>query len=154
MDLMLVLLNDMLFAAIPAVGFAILFNVPKHYLIYCALGGAFGHSFRMLLMEFGVLIEWATYMAAFTVGCLGLTWSKRLNVSPTIFSVPAMIPMVPGVFVYRAMIALVEISHRGYSQGIWALFIENFLRGVSIIAALALGLSIPSLLFQRRQLVS
>tara|TARA_B100001059_G_C17802107_1_gene566800 strand:- start:1562 stop:1714 length:153 start_codon:yes stop_codon:yes gene_type:complete len=36
-ELFLSLLNDMFFAAIPAVGFALVFNVPQRALIYCAL---------------------------------------------------------------------------------------------------------------------
>ncbi|HFT1739109.1 TPA: threonine/serine exporter family protein, partial [Vibrio vulnificus] len=40
MELLIGLLNDMFFAAIPAVGFALVFNVPPRALIYCALGGA------------------------------------------------------------------------------------------------------------------
>ena len=45
-DLLLGLLNDMFFAAIPAVGFALVFNVPQKALIYCAVGGAIGHGGR------------------------------------------------------------------------------------------------------------
>ncbi|NMU53198.1 threonine/serine exporter family protein, partial [Vibrio parahaemolyticus] len=41
-DLMFGLLNDMFFAAIPAVGFALVFNVPQRALVYCAVGGAIG----------------------------------------------------------------------------------------------------------------
>ena len=40
------LLHDAFFSAIPAVGFAMVFNVPKRYLIYCAIAGAIGHSSR------------------------------------------------------------------------------------------------------------
>ncbi|GAM55483.1 hypothetical protein JCM19231_4382 [Vibrio ishigakensis] len=36
-ELLLGLLDDMFFAAIPAVGFALVFNVPKSALVYCAL---------------------------------------------------------------------------------------------------------------------
>ncbi len=151
MDLMMALLNDMLFSAIPAVGFALVFNVPTKYLPYCAIGGALGHGLRMLLIHYGLLIEWGTFAAAFTVGSLGIVLSKRLHVSSAIFTVAAMIPMVPGVYVYKAIIALVEINHIGYSPELWALFIENFLRGISIIAGLAFGLALPVLLFQRRQ---
>ena len=39
MTLLLGLLHDMLFAAIPAVGFALVFNVPVKALKYCAIGG-------------------------------------------------------------------------------------------------------------------
>lgn len=45
-ELLLALLNDMFFAAIPAVGFALVFNVPQNALAYCAIGGAVGHGAR------------------------------------------------------------------------------------------------------------
>lgn len=82
LDLMLGLLNDMLFAAIPAVGFALVFNVPQKALIYCALGGAIGHGSRYLMMHFGVPIEWATFFAAMIVSMVGIHWSARLFGSP------------------------------------------------------------------------
>ena len=40
------LLDDMLFAAIPAVGFALVFNVPPKALKYCAILAALGHVTR------------------------------------------------------------------------------------------------------------
>lgn len=97
-DLTLGLLNDMFFAAIPAVGFALVFNVPQRALIYCAVGGAIGHGSRYLMMQFGVPIEWATFFAATLVGMIGVHWSHRFLAHPKVFTVAALIPMVPGVF--------------------------------------------------------
>lgn len=151
MDLAIALLNDMFFALIPAIGFAMVFNVPPKYLPYCALGGAIGHGLRMLLIQHGVHIEWATLAASTSVGLIGVYYSKKLHVPPSIFTVAAMIPMVPGVFVYKAMIAIVEINHRGFSIELWKIFAENFITGISVIAALAVGLATPMLLFYRRR---
>jgi uncharacterized membrane protein YjjB (DUF3815 family) len=50
------LLDDMLFAAIPAVGFALVFNVPPKALKYCAILGALGHVTRTLLLHLNVLM--------------------------------------------------------------------------------------------------
>ncbi|MFA0520959.1 threonine/serine exporter family protein, partial [Vibrio sp. 10N.222.55.E8] len=68
------LIDDMFFASIPAIGFALVFNVPKSALFYCALGGAIGHGSRYLMMHFGIPIEWATFFAATTVGMIGVHW--------------------------------------------------------------------------------
>ncbi|WP_096087672.1 threonine/serine exporter family protein [Agaribacterium haliotis] len=151
MALVLALLNDMFFAAIPAVGFAMVFNVPPKYLPYCALGGAIAHGLRMLLLQQGIQIEWATLAGSTTVGLIGIYWSKKLHVPAGIFTVAAMIPMVPGVYVYKAMIAIVEINHVGFSIELWKIFAENFITGTSIIAALAVGLALPNLIFYRRR---
>ncbi len=44
----------MFFAAIPAVGFALVFNVPQRALIHCDFGGSIGHGSRYLMMHFGI----------------------------------------------------------------------------------------------------
>ncbi|WP_299019331.1 threonine/serine exporter family protein [uncultured Photobacterium sp.] len=150
-DFLLALLNDMFFAMIPAVGFALVFNVPQKALKYCAIGGALGHGGRFVLMQWGVPIEWATLGASTLVGMIGIHWSHRFLAHPKVFTVAAMIPMVPGVFAYKAMIALVEINHRGFSPELLALLVENVIKAVFIIAALAIGLAMPGLLFYRRR---
>lgn len=66
------LAEDMLLAAIPAVGFAMVFNVPQRALRWCALLGAIGHGSRMIMMSAGFNIEWATFLAALLVGSIGI----------------------------------------------------------------------------------
>ncbi|MGF1725166.1 threonine/serine exporter family protein [Photobacterium nomapromontoriensis] len=148
---LLALLNDMFFAMIPAVGFALVFNVPSKALKYCALGGALGHGCRFALMHWGMSIEWSTLCAATLVGMIGVHWSHRFLAHPKVFTVAAMIPMVPGVFAFKAMIALVEINHQGFTPDLLAVLIENVLKAVFIVASLAIGLAMPGLLFYRRR---
>lgn len=150
-DFLLLLLNDMFFASIPAIGFALVFNVPQKALIYCALGGAIGHGSRFAMMHFGVPIEWATFFAATLVSFIGVYWSHRFLAHPKVFTVAALIPMVPGVFAFKAMIALVEINQQGFDAMLFSMLIENFLKAMFIIAGLAIGLAIPGLLFYRRR---
>lgn len=151
MDLMLGLLNDMFFAAIPAVGFALVFNVPQKALMYCAIGGAIGHGSRYLMMHFGIPIEWATFFAATLVGMIGVHWSHKFFAHPKVFTVASLIPMVPGVFAFKAMIALVELNHKGFSPELFAMLTTNFLKAMFIIAGLAVGLAMPGLLIYRRR---
>lgn len=153
MELLLGLLNDMFFASIPAVGFALVFNVPQKALKYCAIGGAIGHGSRYLMLQYGVPIEWATFCAATIVGMIGVYWSHQFLAHPKVFTVAALIPMVPGVFAFKAMIALVEINHLGYTPELVSVLMENFLKAMFIIAGLAIGLAMPGLLFYRRRSV-
>lgn len=151
MDFLFALCDDMFFAAIPAVGFALIFNVPQNALKYCAFGGALAHGSRFVMMHWGMPIEWATFVAACFVGSIGVYWSHRFLAHPKVFTVAAMIPMVPGVFVFKAMIAFVEINRLGYSQELFSIGITNFLQAIFIISALAVGLAMPGLLFYRRK---
>lgn len=70
------LLQDMALSAIPAAGFAMVFNVPQRALRWCALLGAIGHGSRMVMMTAGFNIEWATFLAALLVGSIGIQWSR------------------------------------------------------------------------------
>ncbi|WP_375056323.1 threonine/serine exporter family protein [Zobellella sp. DQSA1] len=145
------LLDDMLFATVPALGFALLFNVPPKALKYCALGGALGHGSRYLLLTAGTPIEWATFAAATLVGMLGAYWARRFLAHPKVFTVAAVIPMIPGVYAYKAMVALVEISQQGYTPELWGSLVANFIKAMFIVAGLAIGLAMPGLLFYRRR---
>lgn len=151
MDFLIALLTDMSLAAIPAVGFALVFNVPVKALKYCALGGAIGHGIRFVLMTYNIPIEWATFFAATIVSMVGVHWSHRFLAHPKVFTVAAMIPMVPGVYAFKAMIALVEINQNGYDAQLFSILIDNFLQAMFIIAGLAIGLAMPGLLFYRRR---
>ncbi len=63
----------------------------------------------------------------------------------------AVIPMIPGVYAFKAMIALVEINHLGYTPELAGTIAQNFLTTMFIIVGLALGLAMPGLIFYRRK---
>ncbi|CAI0919627.1 MAG: threonine/serine exporter [Serratia proteamaculans] len=151
MNLLWALLQDMLLAAVPALGFAMVFNVPVRALRYCALLGAVGHGSRMLMMHAGMNIEWATFLAAILIGMIGIYWSRWLLAHPKVFTVAAVIPMFPGISAYTAMISVVEISHLGYSEALMATLMSNFLKACFIVGALSIGLSLPGLWLYRKR---
>lgn len=151
MQLLLSLLDDMLFAAIPAVGFALLFNVPRQALPYCAVLGALGHGCRMLLVHFGMPLLFATFLGASLIGFIGVHLSHRYLAHPKVFTVAAIIPMIPGVYAYKAMMAIVQIHHHGYSDILIAQMVDYFIKTSFILGALVFGLALPGLLFYRHR---
>lgn len=145
MDVIWFLLNliqDMLLAAIPAVGFAMVFNVPHRALPWCALLGAIGHGTRFAMVSWGFNIEWSTFIASMLVGSIGIHWSRWYLAHPKVFTVAAVIPMFPGISAYTAMISAVKISHLGYNEDLMILLLTNFLKASSIVGALSIGLSL------------
>ena len=149
MELLKLLIIDAWFAWIPAVGFAMVFNVPKKMLIYCAVGGASVHSFRYLLMYLGMPIEWATLAASSCMGFLGLYWSRKRLIPRPVFTVASVIPMIPGSFAFTTVVGIVELNSGGFNMELMQLVIENGLRTLFIIGALSLGLALPSILIYR-----
>ena len=132
-EFLLALAQDMILAAIPAVGFAMVFNVPVRALRWCALLGAIGHGSRMILMTSGLNIEWSTFMASMLVGTIGIQWSRWYLAHPKVFTVAAVIPMFPGISAYTAMISAVKISQLGYSEPLMITLLTNFLTAYRLL---------------------
>ena len=152
MNLFLGLLENMVLAAIPAVGFGLVFNVPRHALIYCALGGAIGRGGRFLLMgTLDMPLAWATLLAAAAVSLLGVYVAQRMRAHPKVFTVAAMIPMIPGVPIFKALIAVAQMQEKGTTDELLATALQSGLTAGFVVAALAIGLAVPGLLFYRRR---
>jgi uncharacterized membrane protein YjjB (DUF3815 family) len=145
------LLSAMALAAVPAVGFALVFHVPARVLGYCAAGGAFAYGLRFLLLAGDVPIVWATLLAAMALSLIGVQLAQRLRAHPKVFTVAAMIPMVPGVPFFTALLALVEINRSGVTDELLHTAISSGLKTTFIVSAIALGLALPGLLFYRRR---
>ena len=152
MNTLALVLQDALIAAVPAVGFAMVFNVPPRALVYCALLGGLGHSGRLILHQFaGFPLEWATLLAASAVSAAGIAWAQKWRAHPKVFTVAAVIPMVPGVPAFTALLAIIEIDRTGYTPELLSTMIQSGLKAFFIVAALAVGLALPGLLLYRRK---
>lgn len=152
MNTFILIAQDAAIAAIPAVGFAMIFNVPPKALVYCAILGALGHSSRLVMHHFtGLPLEWATLLAATLVSSIGIAWAQKWRAHPKVFTVAAVIPMIPGIYAFTALLALIEIERTGYTQELLATMIQNGLKAFFIVSALAVGLALPGLLYYRRR---
>ena len=146
------LLNDGVFAAIPAVGFALLFNVPPRALKFCATLGALGHGTATVLKLAGITPVFATFFGAALIGTLGVWLAQRYHrAHPKVFTVAAVIPMFPGIPAYKAMLSLVLIEKEGYSPERFAVMVDQFVQTGFLLSALVFGLALPGLLFYRQK---
>lgn len=148
------ILEDALWSGLAALGFALLFNVPRRALIYCVLTGAVGHAARTLLMTYAAFsVEGATLAAAILVGFLSKGLANHLEMPTLIFAITGAIPMVPGTFAYNTMLGLLRVAGAGPENG-GALLVEvavNATKTALILGAIATGIAAPSLLFQRQK---
>lgn len=136
-------------ATLATLGFAMLFNVPPRMLRYCLVGATLGYAIRLILLQNGLNMAWSTLLASSVIGNLGIYWASRLHVHPKVFTVAAVIPMIPGVSMFRAMIAVVRIDQRGYSEHLWGVIINDLGNVMVVIAGIVIGLAAPGLLFFR-----
>lgn len=148
---MITLLFNALWAAIPSIGFAMIFNVPRSTLPLCALGGALTYGMRELLMYYHFSIVLSTFFAATFIGILGVFWSKRYIMPRPVYTVASIIPMIPGKYAYEMMISLVSMNDKGATETLLSSFIQNGLYSVSILFAIAFGLVLPSMYYTKRK---
>ncbi len=141
-------------AIIPAVGFAMLFNVARQSLGWVAAASFIAYFVRTMTMGMGLTIELASFACAVTMGIVAVFWSRHQKVPRPVFTVPAIIPLFPGSYAFNAMIAIVEISKNGYSHELFDLAARNGLQMLFVLGALCLGIAIPSvLIFRDRPIV-
>ena len=155
LDLIGLVAQDALWSALAAVGFAVLFNVPKRTLLGCALGGAIGHGTRTLLMNtVGIDLEVATLIGSTVIGFLGL-WFARIWQAPTpIFTVSAAVTMVPGSLAFRTMMGILQLSLLADPASGATILVQtsiNAIRTALILGAIGVGIAAPSLLFFRHK---
>lgn len=145
-------IQNVIWAGIAALGFAILFNVPKRTLFACTLSGGLAYAMRTLLTNSGLMgIEAATLMGSAAVGFLGVPFGHRWHVPAIIFVIPGVIPLVPGALAFRTMIDLLTLttSTTGIDNILLADTFVNGLKTILIVGGIAGGVAMPSLLLRR-----
>jgi uncharacterized membrane protein YjjB (DUF3815 family) len=148
------LLQNVFWAGIAALGFAILFNVPVRTIFACALSGAIAYGIRTLVVQFGPAgIAAATLVGATAVGFLGVVFGRRWRAPAPVFVVAGVIPLVPGSLAFKTMIDILTLitSEPGVDQALLAETAVNGLQTFFIVSAIAGGIAIPSLLLRRHR---
>lgn len=94
-----------------SVGFALLFNTPRRALWATALLGAVGWSTKFLLIKLLIpdQVVIASFAGACLVGFLGVYFAHRVHTPPMVFTIPAVINMIPGKSGYEFMMGLIKI---------------------------------------------
>lgn len=85
-------------------GFSILFNSPAKMATVSGIIGAIANVFRLQLMEIAEMPAAATvFLGAFTAGILTTFVSKKAKYPRTTMTVPSVVIMVPGLYLYNAI---------------------------------------------------
>lgn len=147
---------DGLFAAVAAIGFAIISNPPRKALFICAFLAAVGHGLRYYLMHdifFMMNIASASFFAALSIGILAIPFAKYVHCPAEIFAFPSLLPMVPGMFAYNTIIALtkfLQATEESMVQQYIVAFFRNGATTLFVMFALVVGASVPIFIFHRK----
>lgn len=104
------ILEDAFFAAIAGIGFASISDPPRNAYKYCALISAVGHAMRYLLMNNSLMpcsLIAASFVASLTIGFMAVVAACYAKCPPETFSFPSLLPMIPGMYAYKTVGAIV-----------------------------------------------
>ncbi|KGN67672.1 hypothetical protein HQ37_07455 [Porphyromonas sp. COT-239 OH1446] len=151
---LLAILEDGLFAAIAAIGFAAVSNPPRKSFIYVPILAALGHMFRFVLMSYlSFEIAVASFFAAMLTGFVGIFFAYKARYPSEVFSFPALLPMIPGMFAYRSLLGMIQFMRttdealRGEYLNV---ILSNAITAAFVMISLGIGVAIPIFIFYRQ----
>ena len=149
------ILLDGLFAAVAAIGFGAISDPPVRAFPAIALLAAVGHALRFCLMSYaGIDIATASLCAAVVIGFGSLWLGRGIRCPMTVLYIPALLPMVPGIYAYKTVFALIMLMQHTAESDAARQYMDAFLLNatvtVSVVFMLAVGSTVPIFLFRRR----
>ena len=149
---LLTMLADGFFAAVAAMGFAVISNPPKKVVLVAGALAAVGHMGRFALMREGVGIASASLCAALLISLCSMPCTRRWHIPAEMFAFPALLPMIPGMFAYKAILATMQFldtADMPLRQELLVSIVYNSLTTFFIMCALVIGAVLPLFLFHR-----
>ncbi|WP_417153864.1 threonine/serine ThrE exporter family protein [Rikenella microfusus] len=141
-------------AAISAMGFSMIFNIPRRLLWVVAIGGIIAVCTRNFVnlgpSNNNIGLDWGPVIGSLVGSALISIIVTRLvhqfRTPHHCLSIPSVIPMIPGVLMYRALFAFIDM--RGV-VGEVTVAMNNAIQASLMILCIAIGVAIPNI-FARR----
>lgn len=128
-------------------GFSVLFNSPQRMCLTAASIGAIADTVRLIMVDNGVPVEGAAFLGALLAGLLATAWRlsvrhgwlpPHLDYPRTCLTVPSIVIMVPGMYMYQAMFHLAQFDTQDA--------IDWIFRAFMVIICLPIGLATARIL--------
>lgn len=135
-----------LFAFFATIGYSLLFNSSRKYILPAAFSGAMGWLIYQSMAVAGSPLVFACFVGAVVAASIGEFFSRHLREVSLTFIIPGVLPLVPGAGMYRTMLGLL---HQDFSAAAEAgtqtilmagsiavaiLIVSSFVRGISTLA--------------------
>lgn len=121
-------------------GFAIFMHAPKKAWLPASAIGGVAYALYWVLIQLGVSAVLSIFIAALLGSVLGQYCARKMHMIASIFVLLSMIPLVPGLGLYRCMHFLAqEMYSAGADAGV---------RAMVDIVMIALGLAMGSFIFR------
>lgn len=126
---------------IGVVGFAMVLEVQKKYLLYCGLAGMIGWAAYLLGQYY--LPVGSVFFSSFCIAFLSQCFARLLRCPVTVFLIPGIYPSVPGAGIYRTVYYLIMGENR--------LSADYLLETLTTAGMIALGIYIVDIFWKLRK---
>lgn len=141
-------------AAVSAMGFSTIFSIPRRLLPVVAVGGIIAVCFRNFVnlgpsngnigLDMGLSI--GSLAGSALISIIVIKARHWFHTPHQCITIPSVIPMVPGVLMYRALFAFIDMHG---VVGEVTVGMNNAIKASLAIICIALGVAIPNVFFRR-----
>ena len=83
------------------IGFGIILEVQKKYLIYAGIAGTIGWAAYLICQQ--MMPAGGVFISSFCIALLSQIFARKLRCPSSVFLIPAIYPSVPGAGIYRTV---------------------------------------------------
>lgn len=135
-------------AAIAAMGFSTIFNTPRRLLWVVAIGAIIAVTTRnFLILEFQIDQAVASFTGAVIVSLLSLKMVHIVHTPGHVLMIPSVIPMIPGVLMYRLIFNIFNIH--GLVASDYYTMLANGVTALLTIMGIAIGVAVPNMFLRK-----
>lgn len=131
-------------AVVAAIGFSTIFNMPPRLLPIVAVGAIIAVITRnVLMLEYGVSQATASLIGSVIVSLLALKMVHLAHAPSHVLTIPSVIPLIPGVFMYRLLFSIINIENVADTN--YHHVLDDGVNTTLILLAIAVGVAIPNI---------
>jgi uncharacterized membrane protein YjjB (DUF3815 family) len=134
------MLSDFFYASMAAMFFAFLFNVPKISIPITALLGGIGYVVFLIVGEQSSSQMFGFFIGTTVITILSEIAARIMKLATTIFVSIAIIPLVPGLGLYKTMLFIVQNNYE--------LALSTGIQTMSAAGTMAMAIAITTLLYR------
>ena len=137
------------FACIATMAFAVLFQAPKKIVLIDGVIGAIGWVvFIYLRHELGYTSFVSNFCATISLALASELSSRIFKQPVTVFVIPGIVPLVPGLGIYQGMFAIINNEYNNGTSILLTAMTDSVAIAITDSVAIAIGVMLVSSLFR------
>lgn len=136
-------MTNYIYAFLTSAAIAVSFRGPLRAVPASGLAGLLGYLSYDLIIRYQGSMMLASFVGALLVGATGEFMARRLKQPSTLFVVPGLFPLLPGLMAYNGMLLLAQEN--------WTTAAQMLSRTAFYTGCLAAGMALPPAVMRRNR---